>query len=746
MLVCYNYLMQFLKLANRAIEYLFYALFFLVPLVFAGNTSELFEFNKMWLTFAIAAGIGFFWISKMVILRDFRIRRTPLDIPILLFLVAMIVSTIFSWDQHISFFGYYSRFNGGLLSMLTYVFLFYAFVSNLEENGPRFVKRAVLSSLLSGLVVALWALPSHFGYDPTCLIFRGHLDVSCWTADFQPRVRIFGPLGQPDWLAGYMGVLLPISFVFALEELKKTKNLLNKKVLFHSALFFMFLSSLIYTGSRSGIAASFIALALLAFFYFFKQKDNLALLKTKGLGVLAVILIALVFLIGIPLPGINKVSFNELRKTITKEKVAEVNQDVPSGVELGGSNSFQIRLIVWEGAIKAWMANPIIGTGVETFAFAYYKYRPAEHNLVSEWNFLYNKAHNEYLNYLTTTGLFGFLTHSSFIGLFLLLVAKNIFSIKTKYLGFLKAPGKIDTRDPLVLALTASFASILMINFFGFSVVILNIYLFLIPAFVLSYWAYNSRKEVELKKDISLIQWLGVSLAGIVLFGALLFLARSWIADTKYALGYNYDRAGEYQSAYQLLQGATNLRSEPVFRDELALNNAILASAYASQGATEGAKLAQDLANNSLQISQSLVDKYPRNIVFWKNRVRILYSLSRIDPAYLPKTLEAMKKTTELAPTDASIVYNLGVIYGQSGDLKKGVEVLKQTVELKPDYKEARYALALFLHELSVDTSGKIIEKSNHDRAVSELRYILKNLDSKDPQAKESLSAWEKER
>ena len=41
------------------------------------------------------------------------------------------------------------------------------------------------------------------------------------------------------------------------------------------------------------------------------------------------------------------------------------------------------------------------------------------HNLTSEWDFLYNKAHNEYLNYLATTGLFGLGSYLLFIGVFL---------------------------------------------------------------------------------------------------------------------------------------------------------------------------------------------------------------------------------------------------------------------------------------------------------------------------------------
>src|SRR3989338_4924509 len=116
-------IMKFYNFSSRAIEYLFYALLLLVPLVFAGNTSELFEFNKMWLTFGITTLIVALWISKMILQRRILFRRTIFDIPILIFLISQIVSTIISLDPHVSLWGYYSRWNGGLLSTIAYIIL-----------------------------------------------------------------------------------------------------------------------------------------------------------------------------------------------------------------------------------------------------------------------------------------------------------------------------------------------------------------------------------------------------------------------------------------------------------------------------------------------------------------------------------------------------------------------------------------------------------------------------------------------
>src|SRR3989338_7814856 len=101
-----------------------------------------------------------------------------------------------------------------------YILLYYAFLSNFQTNAVAMVKKSLFLSLVSGLIVALWGLPSRFGYDPTCFLFRGTFDVSCWTADFMPKVRIFSTLGQPDWLAAYLAILIPISIAFAIKNSK----------------------------------------------------------------------------------------------------------------------------------------------------------------------------------------------------------------------------------------------------------------------------------------------------------------------------------------------------------------------------------------------------------------------------------------------------------------------------------------------------------------------------------------------
>ncbi|MEK7573500.1 MAG: O-antigen ligase family protein [Patescibacteria group bacterium] len=765
--------MNLLKLCNRVIEYSFYAIFLFIPLVLAGDTSELFEFNKMWVAFGLGIVITAAWIVKSIISGRLEIQRTPLDIPIGLFLLSQIMSTIFSLDHHVSIWGYYSRFNGGLLSTILYIVLYYAFVSNvlLKENNEnnflnfKAVKKILNISLISGLIVGLWGLPSHFGYDPTCFLFRGQLDVSCWADDFQPKIRIFSTLGQPDWLAAYMGILIPINIALIINNLKDS---LGKKLklgivsldlpskikpvtIFYILTLALFYTNLLYSGSRSGILAVWLAVAMLLIGYYFLHGRKTVKLFAPVL--ILTIIAVFAFSIGTPFGFLNKFTYGGLKSALNPPKpagkVQESAKPAPQHTgELGGTDSGKIRLLVWTGAINAWKDNPLFGTGVETFAFAYYKYKPAGQNLTSEWNFLYNKAHNEFLNYLATSGLFGLGSYLAIIGYFFYLSLRKLLREKDNPNGL------------LILGFLASLVTILITNFFGFSVVIVNIYFFLIPAFAFAVLRLiDSDKIFSFPKTapqasnthrLSPFQW--ISSAAVVLIGLYLIynLFVFWNADKAYAYGNNLDRVGYYQQAFPYLQKAVAQRpGEPLFRDELSVNNAILAAQILSspdiKDSTTAAQEAQALSQQALAMSGQIVSSYPNNFVFWKTRVRIFYTLSQVDPNMLIQALDAVKRAQALAPNDASINFNLGVIEGQTGNIDGAIMALERTIQMKPDYRDARYALGLFYNQKAYDKDGKtVIDRSFLEKAKEQMRYILSHISSGDAQTKQALEMLEK--
>ncbi len=732
---------------NTAIKWSFYLLFFTIPLVMWPSTFELFEFNKMWVVFGISIFIFFLWATKMVVQGKIEIRRTPLDIPIVLFLISQIISTIISIDPHTSLWGYYSRFNGGLFSTISYIFLYYAYVSNLiptEEKEQKSSYKTLGIILLSGVAVTIWGLPGHFGYDPTCLVFRGTLDVACWTDQFQPTVRIFSTLGQPNWLGTFLGALIPVMAAFGLKNVIQNPEKLNKSLMYLSATFLFFLA-LLYTRSQSSfLGLGFAMIVFIALFAYKSFKDKQINFEkvtkqkhTRFVIATVLIFVVTVFFAGTPIPFLNKYTTLEgLRALTTHKSVAKIPTDKSdlqsSDIQLGGTDSSKIRLIVWRGAIEIFKSHPLFGTGVETFAYAYYKVKPVEHNLTSEWDYLYNKAHNEYLNLLATTGIFGLATYMLVVLYFLYRATLLILSNK---------PNKGDSQ--VLIGITCGYIAILISDFFGFSVVPINLLFFLFPAIffeiadpkIFKNLLALPRADAVQKRELGMGRMFAILVIACIAIYFEFYLVNFWVADRSYALGYNLDKASEYSQAFTPLSDAVKaLPSEDLYKDEQSINLATLAIVLAQNNrATEAAQLAQQ-AN---AISDKIIAAHPNNIVFYKTRIRVQYALTQLDPRFIDNAINTAKVARTLAPTDAKLAYNLALFYNQKGDNDKMIELLNTAKELKPNYFDPYYAKALLDKDLAKNNPTKAAEYQKDE--LENVNYILKNIDPGSQQAKDLL-------
>lgn len=707
---------------------------------------------------------------KMILQKKIQIQRTPLDIPLMLFLASQIVSTVFSLDPHVSIWGFYSRFNGGLLSIIAYISLYYAIVTNLDVKQ---ILKVLYVGLFSGIIVALWGIPSHFGLDPTCYIFRGTFDTSCWTEAFKPTVRIFSTLGQPAWLAAYMSVLIPLSISYFLIFRRAKESISHNKPLTYGIFIvvILFYAALTYTDTRGGFIGFWIA-NIVMWGVLYIKKFFLPRLFIKYFLTFNLLFLIFNFLQGMPIGQLSKFTIPELTKKSQTTVEAKAEAAPQQAGELGGTDSGKIRLLVWRGAIDAWKDNPIIGTGVETFAFAYYKHKPVEHNMTSEWDYLYNKAHNEYLNYLTTTGIFGLGSYLAIIGTFLFYTYKQLLNgyiakllVKNKKSNstiqqFNNHQNLDQSRNMLlIVGLFCGWISILISNFFGFSVVITNLYLFLIPAFVFVLGGLLSPKKIlifpneelriknhESRTNMNITKKQFVLFVILILTSCFLLLSLHsyWDADKSYALGSNLNKAGNYQESLTPLQNAAIAKpNEPVYTDELSLNIGTLASGFfLSKDASTGAQLAKD----AVILNTNVVNTHPNNVVYWKNRVRLFYTLAQGDPEnkekYLKDALASIEKASVLAPTDAKISYNLGIMLGQTGDVERAIEVLQETVRLKPDYRDPYFALGLFYNQLATDENGVVTDPTLQQKAIDSYQYILKNIDPADKQVIDALQEW----
>ncbi|HUS60333.1 MAG TPA: tetratricopeptide repeat protein, partial [Nevskiaceae bacterium] len=398
---------------------------------------------------------------------------------------------------------------------------------------------------------------------------------------------------------------------------------------------------------------------------------------------------------------------------IKKQPISQP-QPTPGPSPILISESSDIRKVVWQGAVEIWKNHPIFGTGPETFAYSYYWYRPREHNDLSEWDFLYNKAHNEYLNFAATTGTVGLASYLLLIGWFLTATLKNLPTPKAK--NFLLTSG-----------LLAGYTSILVTNFFGFSVVAVSLLFFLFPAMTV---VFNQKKPTIQKptKNISPQQWFTIATILLFTFYFLYFILSYWYADFQFARAEKFNKNEQHDFAFNTLQLAIRARpQEPIYHDELAWTATNLA---VSTSKKQDATLSSQLVDVAI-IEQDLAIKIsPYNLNFWKNRTKIFYQLSRIDEQYYQEALVCLLQATDLAPTDPKIKYNLALFYAGSNQIDTAIKTLKEAVNLKPNYEDAHYALALFYEQ-----------SDEKEKAKEHLEYILENIN---PQSQRALEKLEK--
>jgi len=550
--------------------------------------------------------------------------------------------------------------------------------------------------LSTGLIVALYGLLQRLG-----------IDKHIWVQDVQNRV--FSTLGQPNWLAAYLLMLIPISMTLSLS--KNISKKLSHLCYLTSSLYFL---TLLYTKSRSGLAGFTVTFTLFCALILLKKGLKKFPIK-KILFQSSVFGLTLLFVGSYLTPSIKQI----LNQSSSNQPAAPtVQTDQPLGapaITLGGSKSSDIRKVVWQGAIDVWRHYPIFGSGVETFAYSYYNFRPIEHNYLSEWDYLYNKAHNEFLNFLATTGAVGLAAYLLIILWFTTWTLKHLKS------------------DPshLLAALLAGFAGLAVSNFFGFSVVPVALFFFLWPALAFNLSKQPATATPPTPKAVHTPPYIPIILVTLATTWTLFKIINLWQADRIFNLGRNYLKSNQITSAYQYLQKSVEMSpNEPLFRSYYSEAAAQLAVFYHQQvdQIPEVLDMRDQIMHEAIANSDIVIDQNSVHLNYWKSRAKIFFFLTEINPQYQQNALEALQTSIKIAPTNPKLYYNLALLQNQMNQLQLAQQTLEQTIELKPGYEAARFAL------------GSLYQQLNQpDQAKLHYQYILDNLNPDNEKVREKL-------
>ncbi len=356
----------------KLIKLIAYILIFFTPFVFVTGTEEAFEFPKMFFVYVATLTLGLLVVVESVW------RKKPFTKPepiILLFILTQIISAIFSNHLYTSVWGYYSRFNGGLASMVAFATLYLVLI-NLKKLD--FVDDLLNVGIVAYIPITIYAIIQHF--------------------TFSTDSRIYSTFGQPNWL----GAFLIVNMLLVLNKALHMENTKNKVLM--GFVFLLGYAGCWYTYSLSALLGLVIGTGFLLFLERQTLAKNVKLLS--GIGILALV-------ISLSQPGIFGQRIRDvvidIRKVQAQTEMIQHEQVSDPGF---------IRINVWKGTIKLIFSSAkvfLIGTGQETFPYEFQPYRPAELNYSSEWEYILNKPHNHFLETWSEEGLVGLMVYLSIL-------------------------------------------------------------------------------------------------------------------------------------------------------------------------------------------------------------------------------------------------------------------------------------------------------------------------------------------
>lgn len=659
-------------------------LILLVPITFLPWTFEIFEFNKQFLLLGFGVVLLAVWVAKSVISREAKLVKSPLNWVALTFLVSIVLSVIFSIDQITSILGFYGRFNGGLVSMVGYLILYFLVLQlGQRENAKRqFLGYWLAGVGLGALVLLLQILGVRFLGFPAAQAVN------------------FSPLGNSlNTIVLILTASLPLALFFARDSQKALMRWLSLGfVIMALVLVFLIDYQLGWIGLLIGSA---VWLALIFW-------------KNETVGFKWTILPSLALLLAV------------IGWPLVTTKLTRLN--IPMEINLSMSASWKI---AWEN-IKS---NPVLGTGPETFIYGFSKYKPTNFNDSDFWAFRFDKASSEFAQMLGTVGFLGLTTYLSLF-------------VMALYLSWRLLKNQSSSEWYISGAIITSFLILLVGNVFYFSNTTLAMFMWFMLALLASFGSKGQRSwSLRGSPRMSFLFSFGLAAVVMLAVGTWFGIGRLWAADYAYTraqVGGNDIKTLD-QAQVDMAQ-AVNLNPwRDIYRIGLAQVNLALANREAKQpvGKTETER--QDQINRlqkyiaaSIAAARSATELSKESVSNWEALGSIYRGTVLFARDSENWVITSFQKAIKLEPSNPALYTELGKAYLIAGNrqqqqiasitdaaaktklesdsaanINKAIEQFELAIKLKSTYTPAHFNEAL-----AYELQGKI------DQAIDKLERI----------------------
>jgi len=323
---------------------------FLSPVLFYSN-----YFARLGIALAVML-----WFLGMISAREIKFAKTPLDIPIALFVGYTLLWFMFSSARYV--------IGAELANIIAYVALYYLVVNNVRTKLRMNIIAGAL--LFSGFVIATIGLIQLSGY----FLPSSEMKLDYAINLLRPKQywgRVGGTFVCPNHFAGYMEMVVPFAMAYVLFA-----NIpLGRKILLGFCGLVMTIG-LLLSISRGGWAGFGVS----ATFLFIAATKEKKVPKAARTALLVVTLIAVAVVLA--------------KSAYVKKRFVESFSKEDS--------SYLKRAHLWIDSLSLVRDNLLIGTGPGTFDLTFREYRRPSFLLAAGY------PHNDYINTLSDYGIVGF--------------------------------------------------------------------------------------------------------------------------------------------------------------------------------------------------------------------------------------------------------------------------------------------------------------------------------------------------
>jgi tetratricopeptide (TPR) repeat protein/O-antigen ligase len=655
----------------------------LTPLIFFNQMTEFYEMPKLVFLIVTTIILIGLWIFSWIVKGKIVFTRTPLDVPLLILLVVILISTFFSSSHPIALYGNFPRVNGSAVSWVVYILLYFVTVSHLKDLTK--IRMFLNVLYVSAIIVSVLTLAAFF-----------HLFLPF---DFAQALN-FTPTGSTFSTIAFLLLLLPLPLLSVIHPNKYLPIPLSV------ALVVLFGATVILTGSIASMLALLAAFALCFFLSKPHQVRKTFLFFLLPVAILAVVL----FLANVPFTG------NALQ---------QLEANFPKEIQIPFTTS-------WVVSVSAFRDAPFFGTGPASYLFNFTTYKPVDFNTLPYWNFTFDTAYDEFLQILGTLGIFGFLS--------LLLVVIVIIVNSWKNLAVDTQDARQDNTHILVPAMAVSgLMVIILFAIHDASLVSTVVSLFILAVLMMSQRSIRERvTELRLGIKASTADNQQFDLFPIILFIVFVIAAIPVLYKTVTMTAADFYHHQALVNAntngaatYQNLQKAETLSPQiDLYRVDMAQTNFALANAIAAKAIPQNGKPAtltaqdrqtiQTLLAQAINEGQASIALSPRSARNWEVLASIYQNISGVAQNALAFSLAAYSQAVRLDPLNPTLRLNIGGIYYSVQNYDLATRFYTDAANLKPDYTNAYYNLAVAYRDkgdlpdaLVVANQAVTLEQSN---------------------------------